>query len=405
MFSLESFYKIISKNLLEPLEIENYYFEPFGSIDSNDLKKHFPKNKCCDNYTLFYDQEPIYSSAIEQLSFFNMNQPISNSWFRYLAHLKGQITFGQHNFYILANSEKSVEKRNVIKNHNLYDWYYFFHGFAALDWYRNIRYIPPIRSYSKLFISFNNLIHGKRCYRLEFLAKLVGANLHHLGYISITQDDTEYKIKKELIDSFSPLTKDTKKSIFYKVIPNISKFVIDKNPRGNLSADDNLEVLCSAMIHIVTETVFYDSKLHLTEKIFKPIVARRPFMLLAAPHNLEYLRSYGFKTFGRWIDESYDTEVDNEKRIDMVVTELQKLAELSQSDLNKMYMEMQEILDFNFQWFYTGFKQKIVEELVDNFEIAIKQYNLNKSKNADNYLDVSVINFDAVKKRLTLGSD
>jgi hypothetical protein len=159
------------------------------------------------------------------------------------------------------------------------------------------------------------------------------------------------------------------------------------------------------MIHIVTETVFYDSKLHLTEKIFKPIVARRPFMLLAAPHNLEYLRSYGFKTFGRWIDESYDTEVDNEKRIDMVVTELQKLAELSQSDLNKMYMEMQEILDFNFQWFYTGFKQKIVEELVDNFEIAIKQYNLNKSKNADNYLDVSVINFDAVKKRLTLGSD
>jgi hypothetical protein len=128
-------------------------------------------------------------------------------------------------------------------------------------------------------------------------------------------------------------------------------------------------------------------------------------MLLAAPHNLEYLRSYGFKTFGRWIDESYDTEVDNEKRIDMVVTELQKLAELSQSDLNKMYMEMQEILDFNFQWFYTGFKQKIVEELVDNFEIAIKQYNLNKSKNADNYLDVSVINFDAVKKRLTLGSD
>ena len=64
---------------------------------------------------------------------------------------------------------------------------------------------------------------------------------------------------------------------------------------------------------------------------------------------------------------------------------------------------MQETLDYNFDWFYTGFKQKIVEELVDNFEIATKQYNLNKSKHADNYLDVSIIDFDVVKKRLALG--
>jgi hypothetical protein len=405
MFSLEFFYKIISKNLLEPLEIENYYFDPFGSTNSDDLKKLFDKNKFYDNYTLFYDQEPIYSSAFEQLSFFHLHQPISSdSWFRYLAQARGQITFGQHDFYILANSEKSVEKRDIIKSYKLYDWYYFFHGFAALDWYRNIRYIPPIRSYSKLFISFNNLINGKRCYRLEFLSKLVSANLHNLGYISITQDNTEYKIKKELANSFSPLTTNTKKTIFYNVIPNISNFRVDQNPRGNLSADDNLEILSSGLFHVVTETVFYDQKLHLTEKIFKPIVAKRPFLLLAAPYNLQYLKSYGFKTFDRWLDESYDTELDHEKRIDMVVNELKKLSNLSSFDLDKIYLEMQEILDYNFNWFYTGFRQKITEELVDNFVIATKQYNLNKSKNADNYLDISVIDFETVKKRLILGS-
>ena len=37
--------------------------------------------------------------------------------------------------------------------------------------------------------------------------------------------------------------------------------------------------------------------MHLTEKIFKPIVNKQPFMLLAAPDNLAYLKSYGFKTY------------------------------------------------------------------------------------------------------------
>jgi hypothetical protein len=33
-----------------------------------------------------------------------------------------------------------------------------------------------------------------------------------------------------------------------------------------------------------------------------------------------------------------------------------------------MYADMQEVLDYNFNWFYTGFKQHIVEEMVYNFE-------------------------------------
>ena len=45
------------------------------------------------------------------------------------------------------------------------------------------------------------------------------------------------------------------------------------------------------LFHIVTETIFYDNKLHFTEKVFKPIVARRPFFLVGAPGNLAYLKS------------------------------------------------------------------------------------------------------------------
>jgi len=117
----------------------------------------------------------------------------------------------------------------------------------------------------------------------------------------------------------------------------------------------------------------------LTEKIFKPIVARRPFILVAAPGNLAYLKSYGFRTFDRWIDESYDFEPDPDLRIKLVTKELKKLCLLTFEQLQEMHQEMQEILDYNFNHFYNGFKELVVSELVDNFESACLQINNGRS--------------------------
>ena len=75
-----------------------------------------------------------------------------------------------------------------------------------------------------------------------------------------------------------------------------------------------------SFLYVVTETCYWERKCHLTEKIFKPIVSRMPFILVGPAHNLKYLRSYGFETFGRWIDESYDQEVDDYKRTGNTMT-------------------------------------------------------------------------------------
>jgi hypothetical protein len=45
----------------------------------------------------------------------------------------------------------------------------------------------------------------------------------------------------------------------------------------------------------------------LTEKALRPIACGQPFILAATPGSLQYLRSYGFKTFSGYIDETYDT--------------------------------------------------------------------------------------------------
>jgi hypothetical protein len=157
-------------------------------------------------------------------------------------------------------------------------------------------------------------------------------------------------------------------------------------------------ILQRAFWNIVTETVYFDEKLHLTEKIFKPIVSRRPFILVAAPGNLGYLRSYGFKTFDRWIDESYDNERNPDRRMQLIVAEINKLCSLSHAQLLQMHQEMQDILEYNHQHFYTNFKTIIVNELVDNFEICVKQHNLGISERFQ--FQLHNVNLDQVKTLL-----
>jgi hypothetical protein len=131
----------------------------------------------------------------------------------------------------------------------------------------------------------------------------------------------------------------------------------------------------ASLLHVVNETVFFEPKLHLTEKVFKPIVAQRPFVLVAAPGNLAYLRSYGFQTFGDWIDEGYDTIDDPDLRLQAIAKEIAKLSNLSQQQLRKLGQEMHSVLNYNKCHFFGEFRQMIVNELIDNFETMIRVWN------------------------------
>jgi hypothetical protein len=152
-----------------------------------------------------------------------------------------------------------------------------------------------------------------------------------------------------------------------------------------------------SLFHLVNETVFYHDKLHLSEKIFQPIVCKRPFLLAAAPGNLEYLRNYGFKTFGDYVDESYDLEPDPDLRMDLIVKQLIMLSKLSVAQMRSMLDDMRPILEFNKAHFFGNFRQMIVEELVENFNQCIRVWNNGRVDGRDQTLHP---NLELVKKTL-----
>jgi hypothetical protein len=136
----------------------------------------------------------------------------------------------------------------------------------------------------------------------------------------------------------------------------------------------------------------------LTEKIFKPIVLKRPFILVSSYGNLQYLKSYGFKNFINWIDESYDEIVDNDIRLEKIAIEIEKLCQLSDDQLEQMHLDMNEILEYNYKHFFGKFREIIVDELIDNFKKCIYLYNKDRSERFQ--LPATKLDYDKIKKIL-----
>ncbi len=369
MLSIANLYWILTEHLLKPCDLDCWYFYPFGTIENISKGEFVPyKNHNEEHHVLFqFDQEPIWDH--------NHTYGVNLT---HLPNLAPRTIWTQKLCRLLANSEHSVIKKRVCKEYNMLDWYFFYHGLAALDWFRDARYIGGTQPIKRYFISLNHLTKDQRSYRMALVARLIDLGLHKFGDISLhaTAQDCE----QEISNPYTRLgSKD--RELISRHLCGSSELPLRLDPvtsNGDLSAifgAPQCRLWQNSFLHVVNETVFFEPKLHLTEKVFKPIVVGRPFVLVAAPGNLAYLKNYGFKTFEPWIDESYDQETDPVRRLDLISEQISKLCALSLSDLHRMHREMTPVLEHNRKHFFSDFRKSIVDELVDNFDHCIRLWN------------------------------
>jgi hypothetical protein len=126
-----------------------------------------------------------------------------------------------------------------------------------------------------------------------------------------------------------------------------------------------------SLLYLVTETVATGRRHHLTEKTFKPIVSKQPFMLLATPGNLAYLKSYGFKTFDSVIDESYDQITNNKDRWNRALDQIELLAQL---DPEEVLAKTADIRLHNYNRLHE-FRQEIKTQMLGMVYNKIKEKN------------------------------
>jgi len=363
-----------------------------GYIDAADytvFTAHREPNKI-----LFYDQEPLILPFIEKyLDQFISPLPNDNDTIADLINKSTELTDQDKSFllanldivqnrqHILVNTEYSQLKTELLRRYNIKDLYYFFHGFAALDWYRgfySLNYSKQvIQDYTYDYITFNRLVSNDRSYRCYFVSRLSEELLLEHGQVSFGLSTEQATWQEEIADSNTKLS--TKAINHIKLhLPSRPLIIDNEHVLGSASADIP-RCANDSFWHVVTETVFYYDKLHLTEKIFKPIVMKQPFMLVAAPGNLAYLKSYGFKTFDSIIDESYDQIQDPDSRIDAVVNQLVWYCTLSVENKQEVMRKIEPIVEYNFHHFYGEFKHIITRELLDNTKSLYKEIGYNDS--------------------------
>jgi hypothetical protein len=137
---------------------------------------------------------------------------------------------------------------------------------------------------------------------------------------------------------------------------NISQLIIDNigplpdHPGQKPDMDQNLDILKyynEFFVDIVAETYTNGLTFFPTEKTFRPIYALTPFIVFGPQNFLSTLKSdYGFKSFDRWWDESYDN-FQNYERIQEIYKVIDYIDKMSNADLLSMYQDMSEVLEFN----------------------------------------------------------
>jgi hypothetical protein len=347
-----------------------HYFSPFGKTDVGSMRVN-PLIISREKTFLFWDQEP-YCPFVHQdtIDYFHKSF-IHTEYATEFQKYHGQLTpYDMRADAVFVTSEKNSEVVDALCDTKGYESsYYFFHGWASLDWFRGYDrtfLIPRAkdRAPSTTFISPNRIIGGKRDHRVLFMYHIFNNTLEN-NHITCPEVCSVEGINIKDI------------ALKYKSqYPNISDTFNDAD-LPYLFRDEDTQVMSScwltnfdesadSVFYVPTETVYFGKRLHLTEKTFKAIALEMPFILVATGGSLEYLRSYGFKTFDGIIDESYDLETNDFKRLEKVTQLLKSIDDLTEKEKLQLHHDCLPIVEHNYNHFYYGgFETILWKELIN----------------------------------------
>ena len=179
-----------------------------------------------------------------------------------------------------------------------------------------------------------------------------------LGYVSLALSD-DNKNWSNSWDSIIDLCKDDNELIDQLMLnkdkilslPNLYIDRTDLEVNHVNIVESSRKFYSETYFSVVSETNFYstiDPSQFISEKTYKPIAEKHPFILIGRPGSLQKLKSLGYKTFSTIINEDYDLETNDSKRMRMIVDEVIRLSNLNTDDLNQFLSNIKPICEYNY---------------------------------------------------------
>lgn len=214
--------------------------------------------------------------------------------------------------------------------------------------YSEIEYVPGLRQ--KLFLCFNRRYSD---HRLLFYTNIVKKGLLDKFYISMS------RVQPESIGTFFNSVKYIAQKLpAFQITDDDIVFadghlplILDNNDFNRYPMESNglsmESYYTNSLVHIITETFFFDNFIHITEKTYKPIAYMQPFIMMSAPGSLKHIKDMGFKTFDKYWDESYDLELDATARMLKIYNIVDQIAAWDESKQLEFSHSIKDIVEYN----------------------------------------------------------
>ena len=127
----------------------------------------------------------------------------------------------------------------------------------------------------------------------------------------------------------------------FGVTETLDDIKVDNNHYLGYPYDERLYRISN--FSLIAETHFDgNQEFHPTEKTYRAIANKHPFIVASTPHFLTNLKSKGYRTFSDLINENYDFEKEHSKRLLQLVLALKQALKLD-------YTPFKSIADYNVQ--------------------------------------------------------
>jgi hypothetical protein len=264
---------------------------------------------------------------------------------------------------IILISESAIIDKEVEKIANEYNL-----GKIKTEWMRmferavsTINHKPletlKYKHYDKKFVNFNR---RWRLHRPALVALLEIKSLLDKGYVSLAKTE-EYNDTWDVFFEHMSWTLRHNPNFVHtfvrnkEKISNIPAMILDQTDMTINHAHkltDSTDVYYeNTYFSVVSETNFFKAiaeGIFVSEKIFRPILKKHPFILVSRPHTLSIMRNIGYKTFDSIINEDYDKEEDDCKRMLMIVDEIDRLCHLNDDQLRVFLHKAKMITEYNY---------------------------------------------------------
>lgn len=213
----------------------------------------------------------------------------------------------------------------------------------------------------KTFACLNKRI---RLHRVWFYKYLYYSGLLNNGLVSMNEFDKHpynWESKHMLENEINEITNILPLKVFGKSNNELDDSFYINRFNNQICLDTFFSVISEAHCGDSDETMF------ISEKTFKVIACRHPFIIMGNKDSMRKMREIGYKTFEGFIDESYDS-LPTHERMESIIESIRKIDKLK----NKIewFKSLEEIVEHN----YNNLMSKLIRK-PDSFMILENYHN------------------------------